>query len=844
MAIPISTSAQLPYNLAKSVVSAGSSLVSYGVDGKNFTTVAAKLGESKSVKDFGAIGDGKHNDTSAISSALKSGGTITFPAGEYIISNAVEILSNTKLVGQANATIIWSGANPATGYVGIFMAQGRTNISIEGMNLQAAKSTSVVYALICRSCSHVWFTKNTMSGGIASVYTTVPIPGTSTLAASAFANQIDYSLVTDANANSEIHIHECAGSGIKTGYASGAYLSYLHDSTVTSNRFDSYAHGIGWWGGDANANGALSNIRKVYNLTISDNVVTNVNGGGIWGSMGQQVSVVGNSVQHCNDICIDFEGCLDCSCTGNNVYDGQNGALATYYTSINIVFSGNTVRQPVAIQPLFNCSNSGVASGVKGTLINGNTFIAEQSVGKLDGGQWENIVISDNILRNVYIKAIGSYLNPNHDIKIVNNDLTFDTAADVPLYAICVQSCAILGSVQGICDVSGNKISSQVTQPAGSYAISVYQDDPAGAPVTRIDGNTIIGWPNDICTQWAGSSATYHGMFWIKNNSLHLGNVTRIETGAAKGWVALAGNKTAYGNNYPDGIPTSGYWDAGQRVDYDRPALGAATGAICTTAGTPGTWQALYPGSAGGGGISALTGDVTASGTGSVAATIGAGTVTLAKMANLAANSIIGNNTGSPATPIALTAAQVKTELAIAQADVSGLTTGSSPTFVGETLSGMTVAGFVKNNASGVLSGGNSLAMSDLPADAVARAVSFVFTNGGSALVTGIPPGFFPQFRIAANLMGWELTASGSGSAVLDILSANNAIPTASNSMATGNSHTGTPPTLASVQLAGGTSFTNWYKTAIAVNDFLGFNLLSVSSGITALTLTLFLQAT
>ena len=73
--------------------------------------------------------------------------------------------------------------------------------------------------------------------------------------------------------------------------------------------------------------------------------------------------------------------------------------------------------------------------------------------------------------------------------------------------------------------------------------------------------------------------------------------------------------------------------------------------------------------------ITALTGDVTASGPGSVAATIAAGAVTLAKMANLAANALIGNNTGSPATPLALSASQVKTLLAITESDVANLTT-------------------------------------------------------------------------------------------------------------------------------------------------------------------------
>ena len=48
--------------------------------------------------------------------------------------------------------------------------------------------------------------------------------------------------------------------------------------------------------------------------------------------------------------------------------------------------------------------------------------------------------------------------------------------------------------------------------------------------------------------------------------------------------------------------------------------------------------------------------------------------VTLAKLANIAASTILGNNTGGAVAPIALTAAQVKALLAIAQSDVTGLT--------------------------------------------------------------------------------------------------------------------------------------------------------------------------
>lgn len=56
--------------------------------------------------------------------------------------------------------------------------------------------------------------------------------------------------------------------------------------------------------------------------------------------------------------------------------------------------------------------------------------------------------------------------------------------------------------------------------------------------------------------------------------------------------------------------------------------------------------------------------------------------ITLAKLANINTLTLLGNNTGSPATPVALTASQVKTLLAIANTDVSGLGTLSTKSVV------------------------------------------------------------------------------------------------------------------------------------------------------------------
>ena len=72
-----------------------------------------------------------------------------------------------------------------------------------------------------------------------------------------------------------------------------------------------------------------------------------------------------------------------------------------------------------------------------------------------------------------------------------------------------------------------------------------------------------------------------------------------------------------------------------------------------------------------------LTGDITGSGTGSFASTIAAGAVTLSKQANLAAYSIIGNNSGAGATPLALTGTQVTAMLDSFTAALKGLVPAS-----------------------------------------------------------------------------------------------------------------------------------------------------------------------
>jgi len=72
------------------------------------TTVQTKLRESVSVKDFGAVGDGTTDDTAAIQLALNAGanGAVYFPTGNYKVSSALTVNSNTHVFGSGfNSTI-------------------------------------------------------------------------------------------------------------------------------------------------------------------------------------------------------------------------------------------------------------------------------------------------------------------------------------------------------------------------------------------------------------------------------------------------------------------------------------------------------------------------------------------------------------------------------------------------------------------------------------------------------------------------------------------------------------------------------------------------------------------
>lgn len=148
---------------------------------------------------------------------------------------------------------------------------------------------------------------------------------------------------------------------------------------------------------------------------------------------------------------------------------------------------------------------------------------------------------------------------------------------------------------------------------------------------------------------------------------------------------------------------------------------------------------------------------------------------------------------------------------------------------------------YVKQSAVGASLSVGVIATADIPTTTNYRHVTFVFGNGGSTLTTGLVNAV-TAIDGPATLVGVYLMSSDStsGSATVDIVRANAAVPTSGNSIVGGG---GTKPSLSSGTYAKDTTFTSWTSTTFVADDVISLNLTSVTS-LKYLTVTLVLQVT
>jgi parallel beta-helix repeat protein len=282
--------------------------------------IAGAAHAAVSVRDFGAKGDGKADDTAAFQGALaKSGGELIVPEGQYNIAN-VHIPDGTLVHGLGvRSTIVL----PPDVEAAMVLGNDCTLTDLRFLGTPDDKANPIGHGiLLLRYVRGVTLSRVIMENSPRSgVYT----------------DHADFFRIADCHFK---------------GVALGVSIVFSHHGLISGNFVeDAKMHGMQFWG-----NWNFEN-KDVSDLVFTGNVVRNVGGGGLWGTGGVRIAMVGNTVDGAGDICLDYEWCDDSTIVGNTVRNGKNAGISLFYGCMNITIAGNTVVVPeeteAAVKTLF-----------------------------------------------------------------------------------------------------------------------------------------------------------------------------------------------------------------------------------------------------------------------------------------------------------------------------------------------------------------------------------------------------------------------------------------------------------------------------------------------------------
>jgi|GEM_PF-2266632 len=548
-------------------------------------------GASANVLDFGAVGDGTTNDSAAIQAAINSGASqIVYPKGTFLATN-LTLVSDQRHIGEG-ATLL----KPVDGF-NLFSGVSVAEVEFNGLRFQStdidAHCISLQGTLSPASCCEDIKVLNCSVYGGIQLFATYQPAGTS------------YSTITDAMLAKNILVadNRCTGTNAaKTSGGIGAIaFYYAKDWIAQGNYVESFQHGITWWGGDATPNtgdGLLANTRKCYNGVINGNISRNMGGGGIWGAMGRQMAISGNTVRDCADVGIDLEGCLDSIVSGNYVQDCNNGCLVTYNLMYGVVFSGNECVSTVAGRNIVMHNIGGVSTqaGIEQSrdlVLDGNTFrcVEPTAVCSVTGGFIQNLIFTNNTLLNCVVSYTDDQYGGVRFDTFDGNKFTFDNTI-LTVMKVLESSNAHAGSV-----IRNNTFQTYANQQSNTVCIYQSSYSFATGESHEISGNSFttyggIFWDFNInCISDQTLPGSVAIQYQILNNRFA---ATNNFTRSATGNMRLVGNidhlcRPVPKYTLPSTAP-SGTWNAGQIAYVETPASAGYIGAVCTVDGTPGTW--------------------------------------------------------------------------------------------------------------------------------------------------------------------------------------------------------------------------------------------------------------
>lgn len=431
------------------------------------------------VFDYGATGDGTTDDTAAVQLALNAGGTVFFPVGTYLIGTTLNVLSNTQVSLDQNATV--KAKSTLSG--NLFSVNSKTNVKFtggifDGNKANAASATAVIYIY---NSSSVWVNNTTVQNGkVRNIY--VEGPSTSSVSRNIFiqnnsinnATNVGITFTYTGNILIENNLVFSNGAGLSSGES--AYIVIV-GNTFSAHTADGCAVGnncsfVTMTGNVAFANGAEGlSIDGVDHGVISGNTsYNNLIGITVWSrspgvASAKRNVVSSNSVSSCTEEGIIVADGNDFTIVEGNSVNGCGSHGIQLSESDNLVIRDNIVNS--------NTGSGIYIAGSIGTKIDGNVCTGQTSYGiRLEAGTgFGRNTITNNVL-SANAGGYGIYDNSGGSGNVIlNNIFTDESSPVVQTSNIYVNDSVVIESNRNLIGTTGypNVINGNIKQYLNSW---------------------------------------------------------------------------------------------------------------------------------------------------------------------------------------------------------------------------------------------------------------------------------------------------------------------------------------------------------------------------------------
>ena len=397
----------------------------------------SKLRDLVSLKDYGAVGDGVANDTSAVQSAVDAvsaagGGVLWVPPGTYLV-DTITMAANVRLEGQGVSSIF----KLRTGtLLYMFLVQNVSNVGFVNLafdnNLGAYTdgfgSISIFHRGVSSVANNLLVDNCSFSGGLTRPY----VDSQSSLASrgirilnSKFTGKATLTTLASPNAQTSAAIRFlCATNSGEweirgnTSTYCGRFLQIRHRTTQAVDQFDSVVV----------ADNIVSDILDDPNLSTSPYEIFCVTG----------LTVTGNTIRSGGR---GFNASYVKSATysGNTAYD-QTKYFLELAASDGVTFSGNTAQN---CKTFINDTSGGGSSNIHivgNSVIGGSTGEAGYDANTFtnvitmqSGNTYANWRIADNIFSGQqYVDATIRIDGTTSNVEVVDNQFLQTEATHRP----------------------------------------------------------------------------------------------------------------------------------------------------------------------------------------------------------------------------------------------------------------------------------------------------------------------------------------------------------------------------------------------------------------------------